>query len=69
MQYFREHGSLKGFLGFQQMFLFGLAKLGLIVGPILLGFLAVGFFSQAMQVFASSEPLPKFSRSTHWKAL
>ncbi|MDI9484258.1 MAG: flagellar biosynthesis protein FlhB [Bacillota bacterium] len=67
VQYFLENmAHWEGdFLGFQQMFLFGLAKLGLIVGPILLGFLAVGFFSQAMQVgfFASSEPLlPKFSR-------
>ncbi|HBN97186.1 MAG TPA: hypothetical protein DDZ66_12885, partial [Firmicutes bacterium] len=26
-------------LGFQQMFLFGLVKLGMIVGPVLLGFL------------------------------
>ncbi len=52
-------------LGFQHMFLFALSKLALIVGPILLGFLLIGFVSQVMQVgfFATAEPLlPKFSR-------
>lgn len=53
------------FLGLQQMFLIGLTKLAVTVGPILLGLLVIGVISQVMQVgfFASNEALkPKFSR-------
>lgn len=52
-------------LGFQEMFLFALMKLALIVGPILLGLLVIGVLGQVIQVgfHSSSEALmPKFSR-------
>ncbi len=67
VQYYLENmASWNGdSLGFQQMFLVGLGKLGLIVGPVLLGFLVIGALSQVMQVgfHASGEALtPKFSR-------
>ena len=64
VQYFLENmAHWEGdFLGFQQMFLFGLAKLGLIVGPILLGFLAVGFSVRQCRL-AFSHHLSPFCRS------
>ncbi len=64
--YFQNMSAWNGdLLGFQHMFLFGLTKLGLTAGPILLGLLAIGVLSQVIQVgfYASSEALaPKFSR-------
>lgn len=54
-----------GILGFQQMFLVGLAKFGLALGPVLMGLLLIGTMSQVMQVgfHASGEALqPKLSR-------
>jgi len=67
LQYFLENmaywnGDIPGF---QQMFLFGISKVGLTVAPLLLGFLLVGVLSQVMQVgfFMTGEGLtPKFSR-------
>src|SRR5690554_3880561 len=52
-------------LGVQNMFLFGLTKLAIIVGPLLAGLLVIGFLSQVVQVglkTSSEALLPKFSR-------
>ncbi|HKM43281.1 MAG TPA: flagellar biosynthesis protein FlhB, partial [Limnochordia bacterium] len=67
VQYYLENmASWNGdVLGFQQMFLFGLTKLAMVAGPILLGLLLIGVVGQVIQVgfYASSEALaPKFSR-------
>lgn len=67
VQYFLQNmGSWNGDIpGLQAFFLFALLKLAMIVAPILLGLLLVGFLSQVVQVgFMSSGEalLPKFSR-------
>lgn len=52
-------------LGLRSMFLVAIMKLGIMVGPILLGLMLIGTISQVMQVgfMASGEALqPKFSR-------
>ena len=52
-------------LGLRNLFVFALMKFGMIVAPVFLGFLVIGFLSQVIQVGfqASNEALqPKFSR-------
>lgn len=67
VQYFLEHAhTWNGDIpGLKSMFLVALAKLGVVVAPLLLGLMLIGTMSQVMQVgfMASSEGLqPKFSR-------